>query len=87
MIKRLGDEAVRFNLALSLHAADDKKRSQVMEINDSNNLESLENALQYFHEKTGSRITFEYILFQDFNDSLEDAANLANFAKLFNNTT
>ena len=81
MIKRLGDEAVRFNLALSLHAADDKKRSQVMEINDSNNLESLENALQYFHEKTGSRITFEYILFQDFNDSLEDAANLANFAK------
>lgn len=81
MIMKLGDEQVRFNLALSLHAADDIKRSEVMEINDSNNLESLRDALVYFHERTGSRITFEYILFKDFNDSMEDAANLANFAR------
>jgi 23S rRNA (adenine2503-C2)-methyltransferase len=81
MIMKLGDEQVRFNLALSLHAADDIKRSEVMEINDSNNLESLRDALIYFHERTGSRITFEYILFRDFNDSMEDAANLANFAR------
>jgi len=79
-IKKLGDEQVRFNLALSLHAADDIKRSKVMEINDSNNLETLREALVYFYEKTGSRITFEYILFNEFNDSLEDAANLARFA-------
>lgn len=81
MIMKLGDEQVRFNLALSLHAADDMKRSEVMEINDSNNLATLSEALIYFHERTGSRITFEYILFKDFNDSLEDASNLANFAR------
>ena len=38
-------------------------------------------ALIYFHEKTGSRVTFEYIIFKDFNDSLEDAADLARFTK------
>ncbi len=81
MIKKLGDDQVKFNLALSLHAANDKKRSQIMEINDSNDLESLREALEYFHEKTGSRVTFEYIIFKDFNDNLEDAQELAAFCR------
>ncbi len=81
MIKQLGDDDVKFNLALSLHAANDKKRSQIMEINDSNDLETLSEALIYFHEKTGLRVTFEYIIFKDFNDKLEDAQELAEFAK------
>lgn len=81
MIRRLGDDEVRFNLALSLHAANDEKRSKIMEINDTNNLEALSEALAYFHEKTGSRVTFEYIIFKDFNDQLEDAQELANFAR------
>jgi 23S rRNA (adenine2503-C2)-methyltransferase len=81
MIKQLGDDEVKFNLALSLHAANDKKRSEIMEINDSNDLKSLSDALIYFHEKTGSRVTFEYIIFRDFNDKLEDAQELAEFAK------
>ncbi len=81
MIKRLGDDEVKFNLALSLHAANDVKRSHIMDINDSNNLESLREALEYFHEKTGSRVTFEYIIFKDFNDGLEDARELAEFTK------
>lgn len=81
MIMKLGDDNVKFNLALSLHAANDAKRSKIMEINDSNNLEALKNALVYFHEKTGSRVTFEYIIFKDFNDGLEDARELADFAK------
>ena len=81
MIKKLGDDQVKFNLALSLHAANDKKRSQIMEINDTNDLDSLQEALEYFHEKTGSRVTFEYIIFKDFNDSLEDAQELAAFCK------
>lgn len=81
MIKKLGDDQVKFNLALSLHAANDKKRSQIMEINDSNDLESLQEALEYFHEKTGSRVTFEYIIFKDFNDNLEDAQELAAFCR------
>lgn len=81
MIRKLGDDEVKFNLALSLHAANDKKRSHIMEINDSNNLEELSEALKYFHEKTDSRVTFEYIIFKDFNDQIEDAQELAEFAK------
>ncbi len=81
MIRKLGDDEVRFNLALSLHAANDEKRSKIMEINDSNNLETLSEALQYFYDKTGTRVTFEYIIFKDFNDSLKDAEELAEFAK------
>lgn len=81
MIKKLGDDEVKFNLALSLHAANDRKRSEIMEINDSNNIEALREALVYFHAKTGTRVTFEYIIFKDFNDSLEDAQELAAFAK------
>lgn len=81
MIRRLGDDEVRFNLALSLHAANDKKRNEIMPINESNNLEVLADALKYFYSKTKTRITFEYIIFRDFNDSLQDAAELADFAK------
>ena len=81
MIKKLGDDGVKFNLALSLHAANDAKRSKIMEINDSNNLEALAEALRYFVEKTKSRVTFEYIIFDGFNDELEDARELAAFAR------
>lgn len=81
MIKKLADDEVKFNLALSLHAANDVKRDQIMNINASNNLEVLAEALKYFHGKTGTRITFEYIVFHNFNDSLEDARELAEFCK------
>ena len=80
MIRKLGDDEVRFNLALSLHAAQDEKRNQIMEINETNDLASLRDALMYFHEKTGSRVTFEYILLGGFNDDIEDARDLARFA-------
>lgn len=81
MIKKLGDDEVKFNLALSLHAANDEKRSQIMEINDTNNLDVLAESLRYFYQKTKSRITFEYIIFKDFNDTLADARELADFCK------
>jgi 23S rRNA (adenine2503-C2)-methyltransferase len=81
MIRKLGDDEVKFNLALSLHAANDEKRNQIMAINESNNLEALSEALVYFQEKTGRRITFEYIVFHDFNDKIEDAKELAEFCK------
>ncbi len=83
MIKRLGDDEVKFNLALSLHAANDAKRNQIMPINESNTLEALAEALKYYYNKTGNRITFEYIVFNNFNDSLTDAQELWNFAKQF----
>ncbi|MGV3766856.1 MAG: 23S rRNA (adenine(2503)-C(2))-methyltransferase RlmN [Chitinophagaceae bacterium] len=76
MIKQLGDDEVRFKLALSLHAANDKKRNEIMPINETNNIEALVEALNYFYQKTGNEITFEYILFKDFNDSLKDAEEL-----------
>ncbi len=81
MIKKLGDDNVKFNLALSLHAANDEKRNKIMDINESNNLESLAEALRYFYDKTGTRVTFEYIIFKDFNDSIKDAQQLANYCK------
>jgi 23S rRNA (adenine2503-C2)-methyltransferase len=76
MIRKLADDQVKFNLALSLHAADDIKRSKLMPINEANNLNDLVKALNYFHDKTGNRITFEYILFDGINESMEDAKNL-----------
>lgn len=83
MIEKLGDDEVKFNLAVSLHAANDKKRSKIMAINDTNSLETLSNSLKYFHEKTKGKITFEYILFKGFNDSLVDAQELVNFCQDF----
>jgi 23S rRNA (adenine2503-C2)-methyltransferase len=83
MIKRLADDAVKVNLALSLHAADDEKRDDIMPINEQNNLEVLMDALRYYYRTTRNRISYEYITFQDFNDSLEDAANLAKLCKDF----
>ena len=75
-IRKLGDDKVRFKLALSLHAANDKKRNEIMPINETNDLSSLVDALNYFHKKTKNEITLEYILFDGFNDSPEDAAEL-----------
>ena len=75
-IKQLGDDKVRFKLALYLHAANDQKRHEIMPINDSNNIKSLVDALNYFYRQTKNEITFEYILFKDFNDSLKDADEL-----------
>jgi 23S rRNA (adenine2503-C2)-methyltransferase len=83
MIRKLADDEVRFNLALSLHAADDPKRSDIMPINDQNNLSVLMDALHYFYKKTRNRISYEYIAFQNFNDSMEDAANLAKLCRRF----
>ena len=76
MIKQLGDDKVRFNLALSLHAADDKKRNAIMPINETNNIAALVEALNYFYDKTKNDITLEYILFKGVNDSIEDAEGL-----------
>src|SRR5688572_10881960 len=81
MIKKLGDDDVKFNLALSLHAANDEKRNRIMPINESNSLESLAEALRYFYNKTHSRVTFEYIVFNGFNDEVIDARELAEFCK------
>jgi 23S rRNA (adenine2503-C2)-methyltransferase len=81
MIRKLGDDEVKFNLALSLHAANDAKRSEMMEINDTNSLTELRDALKYYFFKTKNHITYEYILFDGFNDSIQDAEELYQFTK------
>jgi 23S rRNA (adenine2503-C2)-methyltransferase len=81
MIRKLGDDQVKFNLALSLHAANDAKRNDMMPINETNSLKNLAEALQYFHHKTHNRITFEYIVFNNVNDTIQDAKELWQFTK------
>lgn len=83
MIHKLADDKVKFNLALSLHAANEKKRDYIMPINESNNLTVLAEEMRYFYDQTGTRPTLEYIIFKDFNDSLNDARELAEFCKNF----
>ena len=83
MIRKLADDEVKFNLALSLHAADDEKRNDIMPINEQNNLSVLMDAIEYFYQKTKNRISYEYIAFQNFNDTLKDAANLVKLCKRF----
>lgn len=76
MIRQLADDNVKFKLALSLHAATDAKRNEIMAINETNTLATLVDALNYFYKATGNEITFEYILFKNFNDSEKDADDL-----------
>ena len=82
MIKKLADDEVRFNLAISLHTASNSKRDILIPLNQKIKLEELREAIQYYYDKTGSRVTYEYILFKDLNDSLEDAQKLVQFTKV-----
>jgi len=83
MIEKLADEDLKNHLALSLHAANNEKRSAIMPINDSNNLEMLTNAMQYWYHKTGTRPTLEYCVIEDTNESEDEALELVKFAKQF----
>ena len=81
MIKRMADEQVKFNLAVSLHSAIDSVRSAMMPVNESNNLDELMESLQYWHRKTGNRITFEYIIWKDINDNQASIDALVAYCK------
>lgn len=81
MIAKLADDDTRFNLALSLHAANDEKRNEIMPINESNNLQALAEALRYYYQKLKRPVTYEYIVFKQINDSLSDAAQLLRFCR------
>ena len=83
MIKKMGDDEVKINLALSLHAADDEKRNEIMPINEQNNLQALMEAIEYFYHKTKGKISYEYIAFQNYNDTAKDAHNLIKLCRRF----
>lgn len=82
-IRQLADDAVRFNLAVSLHSAKEQVRSSLMPVNKAYPLSEVAESLKYFVEKTGTRPTFEYLLLKDVNDSLEDAKALAHYCRQF----
>ena len=75
-ILRLADEGRRYRLAISLHAASDELRSKLMPVNLRYPLEPLMRAVRIHIEKVGQRVTFEYILIEEINDSVRDAAKL-----------
>ena len=83
MIRKLADEGLKINLALSLHAADSLKRTDLMSINESNDLPELMDALKYFYDKTGNKLSFEYLALRGINDTAEDAIKLAGLCKKF----
>jgi len=82
MIKKLADDEVKFNLALSLHSAIDEVRSRIMPFNTTFPLADVKEALLYWHQKTKKRVTYEYIIWKDINDKKEDIDALVKFCKL-----
>lgn len=82
MIRKLADDEVRFNLAVSLHSAINETRSRLMPINDSNPVEELGEALKYWYEKTKRKVTYEYVVWDGVNDDERHARALAKFCKL-----
>jgi len=82
MIIKMADDNVKFNLAVSLHAATDKTRSSIMPINDTNNLSELADALRYWYQKTKKKVTYEYVVWKGINDTEEHARALLKFCKV-----
>jgi 23S rRNA (adenine2503-C2)-methyltransferase len=82
MIKKMADDEVKFNLAVSLHSAIGETRSRVMPINDVNSLDDLADALKYWYDKTKRKVTYEYVVWKGINDKLVDAEALAKFCKI-----
>ena len=72
------------NLALSLHAPNDELRNKIMPINKAYPLKEVMDALKYYYNETNRRITFEYIMLENVNDSEENAIELCKLLKNFN---
>ncbi len=81
MIKKLADDEVKFNLAVSLHSAIDEIRSKMMPINEKSNLAELLESLQYWYVKTKKQITFEYVVWKGINDKKKDIEALVDYCK------
>lgn len=80
-IYRLADEAPKLGLAISLHSAKDEIRNRLIPIAKKFPLAKLKEAAKYYTEKSTNRVTFEYLLIKDINDSHADAKALADFVR------
>jgi len=83
-IRKLADEPLQFRLALSLHGATDETRNKIMPVNRKYPLKELTAACDYYQQKKGRMITFEYILIAGVNDALDQVAPLAKLARTLN---
>ena len=81
IIKKIADLKPNFNLAISLHSANEQTRNSIMEINKTNNLRDLQSSLDYFYQKTKIKPTYEYVLLKGINDSIQDAMDLIDFCR------
>ena len=81
MIKKLADENLKVNLALSLHSAIEETRNKIMPFSKKFSLIEIKESLLYWYSKTKRRITFEYIVWKDINDGVDDINALVNFCK------
>ena len=82
MIKKFALEETAVNLAISLHAACNVKRNKIMKINETNNLELLEDALKFYYNRTNKKVTYEYVMLNRVNDTIEDAKKLVKFSRI-----
>lgn len=81
MIKKLADDEVKFNLAVSLHSAIDEVRAEIMPFSKAFPLNDLKESLEYWYEKTESRVTYEYVVWKGINDSKDAINALVKFCK------
>ena len=81
MIKKLADENLKVNLALSLHSAIEETRNKIMPFSTKFSLEDIKESLLYWYSKTKRKITFEYIIWKGINDSIDDINALINYCK------
>jgi len=81
MIKKLADDEVKFNLAVSLHSAIDEVRNKIMPFTKDFPLQDLKEALEYWYAKTNNRISYEYVVWDGINDTKEAMMALVKFCK------
>lgn len=82
MIRKMADDGVKFNLAVSLHSAINETRTRLMPINETNPVEELGEALKYWYEKTKRQVTYEYVIWDGINDDERHVRALAKFCKI-----
>lgn len=81
LIKKLADDGVRFNLAVSLHSAIQSTRERIMPLASKNHLDELLESLQYWYKHTGRKVTFEFVVWRGVNDTPEEIQALVSFVK------
>ena len=81
MIKKLADENLKVNLALSLHSAIEETRNKIMPFSTKFSLKDIKDSLNYWYSKTKRKITFEYIVWKGINDNTKDIDSLVSYCK------